>query len=109
MRMRRLRLQHNYHDGIVRAVEYSNTEDISLEVDLNAIGNPGGSRVHLTFSGVRNFAEVKRALEAARSSNSRRGLVAEIVGIVRHRERGYVLDLGTSDGISVDAKGLLET
>jgi hypothetical protein len=109
MKMRRLKLQHDYHDGVVRAVEYSNSEDIALEVDLCGFGKPGTSRVHLTFTGVRNFDEVKKRLEAARLENSGKGLVAEIVGILRDEERGYVLDLGTPTGIKVDAKGLLET
>jgi hypothetical protein len=109
MKMKRLKLQHDYHDGIVRGVEYSNSEDIALEVDLCGSGKTGAARVHLTFTGVRNFAEVKRTLEAARLENSGKGRVAEIVGILRDEDRGYVLDLGTPTGIKVDAKGLLET
>ncbi|HLY10934.1 MAG TPA: hypothetical protein VKW04_16660 [Planctomycetota bacterium] len=109
MNLKRLKLQHDYHDGIARAVEYSKSEDIALEVDLCGCAKTGPSRVHLTFTGVRNFAEVKRMLEAARLENTAKGLVAEIVGIARHDERGYVLDVGTPSSIKVDAKGLLET
>lgn len=107
--MKRLKLKHDYHDGVVRAVEYSNSEDIALAVDLCGCGTGGASRVHLTFLGVRNFAEVQKAIEAARLEKSGKGFVAEIVGIVRHEERGYVLDLGTPEGVRVDAKGILET
>jgi hypothetical protein len=109
VRIWRLKLQHNYHDGIVREVEYQNSEDISLDVEICATGNQGSSRVHLTFSGVRNSGQVKRALEAARLANSRKGMVAEIVGIVRQGGRGYLLDLGSTPGLSIDARGLLET
>jgi hypothetical protein len=109
MKVSRLKLRHDYHDGIVRGVKYANSEVIALEVDLCGCGKTGSSRVHLTFTGVRNFAEVRGKLESARLENSGKGLVAEIVGLVRHKERGYILDLGTPAGITIDAKGLLET
>jgi hypothetical protein len=109
MRVKRLKLQRDYHDEIVHDVEYSNSEDIALAVDLYGCGKTGSSRVHQTFTGVRNFAEVRRKLESARLENSGKGLIAEMVGLVRHKQRGYILDLGTPTGITVDAKGLLKT
>jgi hypothetical protein len=109
MRMKRLSLKHNYHDGIVRSVEYRNSEEIAIEVDLCTCGNPDSSCVHLTFTGVRNFEEVQKALEGERRANSEKRMVAEIVGFVRHEERGYILDLGSIAGLHIDAKGFLET
>lgn len=106
--MRRLKLKHGYHDARVTAVRYLG-DDIELTVRLCSCCNPspGGTAV-LSLLGVRNFDDVKAALESVRDANASRGYVAEIVGIVRHPARGYHLGLGESPGLWVDAKGLHE-
>jgi hypothetical protein len=38
-----------------------------------------------------------------------RGVIGEIVGIVKQPEQGFVLDLGGEGAILIDAKGIAET
>lgn len=109
MRLSRLKLRHQYHDATIRGVSYHNSEDISLESHLCECGNPTPMSVHLTFLGVRNFSDVQQALGAPRAAPSEVGIIGEIVGIGKHPQRGYVLDLGFDRAAFIDAQGISET
>src|SRR5262249_14351854 len=105
--MKRLKLQHEYHDARITAIRYRDTTDVILEIDLCGCCNPSPGSATLSFLGLRNFQEVQQALERAREANAGRGSIDEIVAIVRE-ERGYLLDLATVGGVRVDARGLHE-
>jgi hypothetical protein len=106
--MKRLKLTHGYHDALVRAIRYRDNADVILDVDLCSCCNPSLGRATLSFLGLRNFAGVHAALEAARHANAKRDYIDEIVGIVRHEGRGYVLNLMTAGAMHADARGLHE-
>jgi hypothetical protein len=107
--MRRLKLEHGYHDALIRAIRYGDGPDVVIDVDLCSCCNPSAVSATLSLLGVRNFAEVQAALESARQVNVERGYVDEIVGIVRGGKRGFLLDLVTAGSVRVDARGLHET
>lgn len=106
--MKRLKLQHGYHDALIKAIRYRDNADVMLEVGLCSCCNPSTGRVTLSLLGLRNSAEVHGALEAARQANAERDSIDEIVSIVRHDERGYLLSLMTAGAVHVDARGLYE-
>jgi len=108
--MRRLKLKHGYHDALVTAVRYPDDSDVVLDVILCGCCNPTpGIPSTLWFIGVRNAAEVRRALEAARELNASKPYVAEIVGIVRGDDARFLVDLGEAGSVRIDAKGLHES
>ncbi|HEX7900346.1 MAG TPA: hypothetical protein VF950_21440 [Planctomycetota bacterium] len=102
---KRLKTRHEYHDGLIRDVEYRGDTEVSLAVDLRDKDNP--FQVHLTFTDVRNFAELRSKLEEARAA----GTIAidEILSLSRHEGGGYWLHLARSGSLRVDARGFLET
>jgi hypothetical protein len=106
--VRRLRLLHGYHDALVREVRYRDGEDVLLDVDLCGCCNPSPGTAVLALLGVRNFAAVRAALEAARAANAGRGRVDELVGVGRPAGRGYLLDLMAAGPLVVDARSLHE-
>jgi hypothetical protein len=106
--MKRLKLQHGYHDALILAVRYRDDEDVILEVGLCNCCNPSTGPATLSLLSLRNFAEVRAALEAARQANAGRGYVDEIVAVGRANGRGYQLDLMTAGPVRVDARGLHE-
>jgi len=106
--MKRLKLKHGYHDALIRAIRYRDNEDVVLDVGRCGCSNPSPGFATLSLLGLRNFAEVQAALEAARRANAARGYVDEIVGIVRDDGRGYLLDLHTAGAVRADARGLYE-
>lgn len=105
--MKRLKLNHGYHDALIRAIRYDD-EDVIIDIDLCSCCNPSPGPATLSFLGLRNLAEVRAALEAARQANAERGYVDEIIGIMRDDERGVLLDLMTAGSVHVDARGLHE-
>jgi hypothetical protein len=68
--MKQLKLQHGYHDALIRGVSYRDDEDVVLEVGLCSCCNPSTCAATLSLLGLRNSAEVLAALEAATSMRS---------------------------------------
>jgi hypothetical protein len=106
--MKRLKPKNGYHDSLIRAIRYADETDIMLDVDLCSCCNVCPGRATLCLNGVRNFAAVRDALESSRTSNARHGYIDEIYAVLRAKERGYVLGLGTAGEIVVDAQRLHE-
>lgn len=106
--MKRLKLKHGYHDAVIRVIRYHDNEDVAIEVDLCSCCNPSAGPATLSPVGLRNFADVKAALERSRQANAGRGYVDEIVAVMRHDKRGYQFDLATAGPVHVDARGLHE-
>lgn len=106
--MKRLKLKNGYHDALIRAIRYSDESDVILDVDLCSCCNASTGRATLCLTGIRNFAEVQKALESARATNAKRDYIDEIIAVLRADDRGYLLDLMTAGGLHVDAKALHE-
>jgi len=106
--MRRLKLKNGYHDSLIRAIRYIDETDIMLDVDLCSCCNVSPGRATLCLNGVRNFADVRQALESARVKNTKRDYIDEIYAVLRADERGYLLGLMTAGQVRVDAQALHE-
>jgi hypothetical protein len=106
--MKRLKLNHGYHDALIRAIRYRDNADVVLEIDLCSCCNPSPGSATLSFFGLRNFAELQEVLESSRQANAERGYIDEIVAIGRDDERGYQLELVSAGAVRVDARGLHE-
>jgi hypothetical protein len=106
--MKRLKLKNGYHDALIRSVRYVGNSDIMLDVDLCSCCNISPGRATICLLGVRNFADIKTALESARVTNANRGYVDEICAVLRAEERGYLLGLMTAGELRIDARGLQE-
>ena len=79
-----------------------------LEVGLCGCCNPSTGAATLSLLGLRNFGEVRAALESARQANAGRGYVDEIVAVGRADGRGYQFGLMTAGPVCVEARGLHE-
>ncbi len=90
--MKRLKLMHVYHDAVIREIRYRDNTDVIIDVELCGCCNPTVGPVSLMFLGLRNFTEVKHALESTRMMNAGRACIDEVIGILRHEVRGYLLD-----------------
>jgi hypothetical protein len=101
-------LQHGYHDAMVREIKYRDDESVIFEVDLCGCCNPSSGTATLSFHGIRNFEEVKEKLEFARKWKRGDGYLDEIVGILRERGRGYLIDMMTVGAVIIDARGIHE-
>src|SRR4051812_39401987 len=100
--MKRLKLQHGYHDALIRAVRYVDESDIMLDVDLCSCCNSSRGRTTVCLLGVRNFRDVQKALEQVRITNARRDYIDEIYAIRRASARDYLLCLQTAGELYVD-------
>jgi len=106
----KLKLKHGYHDGLVRSVRYRGGEEIVMTVELCGCCTSGsGGQATLTFCGVRNFDEVRAALEAARQENQRKGFIDDIAGIFRDDVRGIAVHFTTAGYLTIDARGVVES
>jgi len=106
--MKRLRLMHNYHDAKITSIEYPGDSAVVIGVELCSYCNGAPGPATLSFHSVRNYAEVKAALESARQTNAERSYLDEIVGIARDDQRGILLDLMTAGAVRIDARGFHE-
>jgi hypothetical protein len=106
--MKRLNLQHGYHDALIKAIRYRDSEDVVIDIDLCSCCNPSPGLATLSFLGVRNFAEVLAALEHAKQANAIRRNIDEIVVVARDDQRGYKVFLSAAGAVKVDARGLHE-
>jgi hypothetical protein len=106
--MKRLKFKHCYHDGLILAVRYRDNADVVIDIDLCSCCNPSPGPAILTLLGLRNFAEVRQALEPAQRANAAKGYIDEIIGIVRIDGGAYLLDLATAGAVRVEARGLHE-
>jgi hypothetical protein len=105
--MKRFKTKHAYHDARIRWFRFVGA-NLELGVDLCGCCNPTPGSAVVSLLGVRNRAAVGLALEASQAANLGCGYVAEIVGVFRHAERGYLLDLSMTAGLHVDADGFHE-
>jgi hypothetical protein len=106
--MKALKLNHRYHDALIRAIRYRDEEDVVFEIDLCSCCNLSPGSAILSFLGLRNFVDVHELLESARKKNTAKAYVDEIIGISRDDKRGYLLDLSTAGAVRLDARGLHE-
>lgn len=101
--VRRLKLQHNYHDATVRSAELSEGR-LTLAVDLVPFTNHGApEQRHLVFEGIRNPTEVREQLSEQPSD-----VRIEIVCLVRSGPGRILLDLNVGS-IVLDCKSVVET
>jgi hypothetical protein len=94
---------------MVQEVRYPGGGDVVLGVQLCPCCNPSPGPATLWFAGVRNFEEVKQALEGARRSNQSKPYIDELVCVLRGENGVYILGLSTAGAVEVDAKGLHES
>lgn len=107
-RVKRLRLSHNYHDAVLRAVEVGDRR-LSLVIDLDPHWNKRvAEQCHLFFEGVRNMGEVLGQLGQSTDPCSF-DVGAEIVGIVRDDDGRIVLDVMGVGPLYIDCKSVRET
>lgn len=106
--VKRMRLSHNYHDAVLRAVEVGDRR-LTLVIDLNPHWNNRVARqCHLFFEGVRNMGEVLGQLGRSTVACSF-DVGAEIVGIVRDDDGRIVVDVMGVGPVHIDCKNIRET
>ena len=105
--MKRFRLQHQYHDGSLKSVRFSD-RDVTLVVDLDGHWNHQcAERAFLTFHHVRNL-DVVRAVLKADPEEVVVSLNDEIIGIAKLDKTTYLIDLHRAGALKVDCRGVSE-
>ncbi len=109
--MHRLKLKYNYHDSLIKSVEFKDDQDVILQIDLCGCcgGIYGGETVHLFFCGVRNIDDVRAAFASMSHSGPGRNYLDEILGVDRDEDRRYTLYLAITGSVTIDAKSIIET
>lgn len=106
--MKRIRLQHEYHDGSLRSVRF-NDADVTLVVDLDGHWNHQcAERAFLTFHNVKNL-DVVRAVLQAHSEDVVVSFNDEIIGIAKLDKTMYRVDLHRTGTLELDCRGISET
>jgi hypothetical protein len=101
--VKRLKLEHNYHDATVRSMELSEGR-LTLAVDLVPSSNHGiAEHRHLIFEGIRNEEELRQQL-STQPSNVR----VEVIGVARVGPGRILVDLNTVS-LELDCKLVVET
>ena len=105
--MGRLKTKHEYHDAIVRAVEFGGGDVVAFEIKLCGHCAGSANTVHLSFYGVDNIAEVHSFIDQLLPAQQQDG-IAEIIGLTRDEDRRFVVDLDRGP-LCISARGFTET
>jgi len=98
-------LKHNYHDGQLVSFSFGPRNEVTLEIYLDPVWNPGGpSTGRIRFGAIQNLNEVQAFFE--RVSPPRRGgaFLAEVIGIVYEPKARWILDLSDYGSVVILAK-----
>jgi hypothetical protein len=98
--VKRLKLEHNYHDATVRSMELSEGR-LTLAVPSSNHGI--AEHRHLIFEGIRNEEELRQQL-STQPSNVR----VEVIGVARVGPGRILVDLNTVS-LELDCKLVVET
>ena len=105
--MKRIRLQHEYHDGSLKSVRFCDA-DVTLVVDLDGHWNHQfAERAYLTFHHVKNLDAV-RAVFKAHPEEVAVSFNDEIIGIAKLDKTQYVVDLHRTGALELDCRGISE-
>lgn len=105
--MKQIRLQHEYHDGSLKSVRFSDG-DVTLVVDLYGHWNHQcAERAFLTFHHVSNLDAVRAALQAPPEGTTV-NFNDEIIGIMKLDKTKYRVDLQRAGALELDCRGVSE-
>ena len=105
--MKRIRLQHQYHDGSLRSVRFKDS-DVTLVVDLDGHWNHQcPERAFLTFHHVRNLDAVRAVLQVS-PEEVEVNMNDEIIGIAKSDKTTYLVDLNHAGALKLDCRGITE-
>ena len=105
--MKRIRLQHEYHNGSLKSVRFSDG-DVTLVVDLDGHWNHQcAERAFLTFHHVRNIDAV-RAVFQAHPEEITVNYRDEIIGITKLDKTKYLVDFQLAGTLELDCRGVSE-
>ena len=108
-KLKRIKLEHEFHDSRIISFSYNNNSDIEFEISLDGYWNNKCVEIrHLIFHGIRNFYEVKQILETAKIKNKNIGFFDEIIGIGKIESK-YLIDLSSLGSLIINAKSISET
>lgn len=108
-KLKRIKLEHEYHDSHIISFSYINDSDIEFRISLDGYWNNGCIETrHLIFHGIRNFNEVKQILETAKIRNKNIGFFDEIMGIGKIESK-YLMELSSLGSLIINAKSISET
>ncbi len=98
-------LKHSYHDGHLCSFMIGPRNELTLEVHLDPVWNPGGpSTARVRFGAIDNLEEVKRFFEHIAPPRSEGAFLAEVVGADYKEKAKWILDLSDYGGVQILAK-----
>jgi hypothetical protein len=107
--MYRSKLKYNYHEAVIRSVEFRENE-ISLEIELNDWAEHiHGAFTHLTFYGAQNAASIQRQLQKRISSVANGEPIDEIISLGENAEGTFSVYLSKLGEIRFETRRFTET
>ena len=98
-------LKHNYHDGQLRSFSIGPRNELTLDVHLDPVWNPGAaSTARIRFGAIENLDEVKRFFERVAPPRSDGAFLAEVIGIAYEQKAKWILDLSVYGSVPILAK-----
>jgi hypothetical protein len=98
-------LKYNYHDGQLSCFSLGPRNEVTLEVRLDPVWNPGGpSTGRIRFGAIENLNEVRTFLEKVSPPRSEGAFLAEVIGIIYEHKARWILDLSVYGSVVILAK-----
>jgi hypothetical protein len=98
-------LKNNYHDSQLRSFSIGPRNELTLEVQLDPVWNPGGpSNARIRFGAIENLDEVKRFFNGIALPRSEGAFLTEVTSVACERKATWILDLSDYGNIRIVAK-----
>lgn len=103
--------QHNYHDGSLVSFILGPRRELTLEVDLDPVGNPQALSAHVRFGGIENYNEVADFFRAIPKPKAAGYCITGVIGLkyVNEVPNSVVIDLDHFGHVVIRSKHVTES
>ena len=106
---KRIKTAKEYHDSVIKRVEWPLPSDMELSIQLDTHWNKSGAETSmLRFVNVRNRSEIENALKKIAENRTHDRWIAEIVAFRKHGKTSYVLDTTPHPPLIIDCASFVE-